>query len=152
MVPLSSRGPSGPFIHCSAFKKRRMYWVPFNCLPAEGQRSGYSPEWFIFFPKSKPVSTAPTSTWVHFLYSGHKSMRLGTKAWERDGVIRCSQGAARTHLCLHFRTLIRFGGGVGLVFFKAEVSLVSSKSEQVMFSQGSWVGAYFNLREISLQN
>ena len=115
--PFQAGDPLALLFTALLLKKRRMYGVPFNCLPAEGQRSGYSPEWFIFFPKSKPVSTAPTSTWVHFLYSGHKSMRLETKAWERDGVIRCSQGAARTHLYLHFRTLIWFGGGGGASFF-----------------------------------
>ena len=101
-------GPSGPFIHCCAFKKRRMYWVPFNCLPAEVQRSGYQPGVVHLFSQ---IKACVHSTYVHmdsFLYSGHQSTRPGTKAWKRDGVIRCR--AASTHLCLQFRTLIRFAG------------------------------------------
>ena len=113
MAPLSSWGPPALLFTALLLKSGGC----IECLSTVDQQKGKdqvtSPEWFIFFPKSKPVSTAPMSTWVHFLYSGRQSTRPGTKAWEREGAIRCRQGAARTHLCLHFRTVIRFveGGG-----------------------------------------
>lgn len=59
------------------------------------------------FPKSKPVSTAPMSTWVHFLYSGRQSTeaRDCAGAWKRDGVISAEQQALISAFSLDFNTV-----------------------------------------------
>ena len=108
MAPLSSRGPPALLFTAVLLKSGGCIECLSTVYQQKCKDQVTSPEWFIFFPKSKPVSIAPMSTWVHFLYSGHQSTRPGTKAWKRDGVIRCR--AASTHLCLQFRTLIRFVG------------------------------------------